>query len=66
MTTLFEEALRAAQARGEVRAEADPVRLGRYFANAHIGLRAMAKVVTDEAYLNDIIEATLSILEPPA
>ncbi len=63
MVVLFETALQEGKERGELRADADPQQLARYFANAHVGLRAMAKVITDAAYLQDIIDATLAIIE---
>ena len=53
----FVHAVRSAQARGEIAAGRDPVRLGRFLAVCMEGLLVLAKVRPDAAWLDDAVAA---------
>jgi TetR/AcrR family transcriptional repressor of nem operon len=58
----FLQALRNAQAAGELPESADPVVLSRYLLNAFLGLRTLAHTKPCPEVVRDIVETTLSVL----
>jgi TetR/AcrR family transcriptional regulator, transcriptional repressor for nem operon len=59
---IFAEALRRAQAGGEVAADQDPAALGRFFVATIQGMRAMAKLNSNRQALEQVAKLALSIL----
>lgn len=63
MEEIFYRALAQAKERGELTDGQDPRRLARYLLNAFTGIRVTVKAIQDRSILQDIVDATLSILD---
>lgn len=61
--TLFYELLLQGQETGEIGANKDATMLAQYFLNSWIGIRVLGKTLNDRKVFENIIEATLSILD---
>ena len=61
--TLFYELLLQGQETGEIGANKDATMLAQYFLNSWTGIRVLGKTLNDRKVFEDIIEATLSILD---
>jgi len=60
----FYNALLEARQNGEIQGDRDPRPLARYLTNSLNGLRVMCMVFEDQATLDDIVNTSLSMLEP--
>lgn len=63
VTSAFKQALRKAQAKGEIAAERDLDSLANYLTANIQGLRVMSKVNRNPSFLNDIVRTILSTLD---
>lgn len=61
--TLFYELLLQGQETGEIGANKDATMLAQYFLNSWTGIRVLGKTLNDRKVFENIIEATLSILD---
>ena len=61
--TLFYELLLQGQETGEIGANKDATMLSQYFLNSWTGIRGLGKTLNDRKVFENIIEATLSILD---
>lgn len=61
--TLFYELLLQGQETGEIGANKDATMLSQYFLNSWTGIRVLGKTLNDRKVFENIIEATLSILD---
>jgi len=61
--SIFVEALRDAQERGELSRKQDPVALGRFFVAAIQGMRAMARVKSDRKALEQVARVALAVFD---
>ncbi len=61
--SIFERALRDAQARGELAADKDPMALAQFFMAALQGIRATARACSDRAALEHVARLALSLLD---
>lgn len=61
--TLFYELLLQGQETGEIGANKDATMLAQYFLNSWTGIRVLGKTLNDRNVFENIIEATLSILD---
>ncbi|PEN11373.1 TetR family transcriptional regulator [Longibacter salinarum] len=64
MENAFAMAVRRGQTADEVDASLDPVAAGRFLANAYRGIHVTSQLRPDRAVLDDVIDATLSVLTP--
>lgn len=62
-SALFEDAVRQAQACGEIAADKDPAALGRYVVTLMSGLRTMAKAGMPATAIEEVVELSLRALE---
>jgi TetR/AcrR family transcriptional repressor of nem operon len=62
MENAFAMAVRRGQTAGEIDPSLDPVAAGRFLANAYRGIHVTSQLRPDRAVLNDVIDATLSVL----
>jgi TetR/AcrR family transcriptional regulator, transcriptional repressor for nem operon len=60
---IFREALRRAQASGELSREQDPAALAKFFVVTVQGMRALARLKSDRRALEDVARVALAVLD---